>query len=196
MTIDGGEEAGHGDNIRKGYRGLGMEGRDCHVVREEHRTRPGAVSSRSHEAVANVWRRAVACSKSHRDPGFCAIEIAQTGRSVVTGLDISESFVRIARENARHAGVAVDFRHGNASADAVSRRLVRLRRLLSGIQELQRSDRCPRRDPPRPDARRAGLDLRFEEGRVAEEIAAEVRNMHLSPLNAFVHALDVSVRAC
>src|SRR6476660_5967679 len=49
-------------------------------------------------------------------PGFCAIEIARSGRYSVTGLDISESFVGIARENAARAGVAVDFRHGNASA--------------------------------------------------------------------------------
>src|ERR1700733_14201274 len=37
-------------------------------------------------------------------PGFCAIEIARSGRYSVTGLDISESFVRIARANAREAG--------------------------------------------------------------------------------------------
>src|SRR6267142_1205294 len=43
-------------------------------------------------------------------PGFLAIEIAKAGHSV-TGLDISESFVRIALENARKAGVAIDFRH-------------------------------------------------------------------------------------
>ena len=35
-------------------------------------------------------------------PGFCAIEMAKAGYRV-TGLDISESFVRIARENARKA---------------------------------------------------------------------------------------------
>src|SRR5438552_17163849 len=49
-------------------------------------------------------------------PGFLAIEIAKGGRHRVTGLDISESFVRIALENARKAGVVMDFRHGNASA--------------------------------------------------------------------------------
>jgi ubiquinone/menaquinone biosynthesis C-methylase UbiE len=49
-------------------------------------------------------------------PGFLAIEIAKAGRHRVTGLDVSESFVRIAREQASNAGVAVDFRQGNASA--------------------------------------------------------------------------------
>ena len=48
-------------------------------------------------------------------PGFLAIELAHRGLSV-TGLDISNTFVGLARENARREGVAVDFRLGNASA--------------------------------------------------------------------------------
>jgi ubiquinone/menaquinone biosynthesis C-methylase UbiE len=41
--------------------------------------------------------------------------LAQLGPYQVTGLDISHSFVRIARTNATNAGVIVDFRHGDAS---------------------------------------------------------------------------------
>jgi ubiquinone/menaquinone biosynthesis C-methylase UbiE len=48
-------------------------------------------------------------------PGYLAIELARAGHRV-TGLDISRSFVRIAAENAARAGVAVEFRHGNASS--------------------------------------------------------------------------------
>ena len=48
-------------------------------------------------------------------PGYLAIEIAHLGDYRVSGLDISHSFVRIAAENARKAGVSVDFRHGDAS---------------------------------------------------------------------------------
>ncbi|HTX37685.1 MAG TPA: methyltransferase domain-containing protein [Bryobacteraceae bacterium] len=48
-------------------------------------------------------------------PGFLAIELARRGFPV-TGLDISQTFVGIARENARREGVAVDFRLGNAAA--------------------------------------------------------------------------------
>ena len=48
-------------------------------------------------------------------PGYLAIEIAKMGDYRVTGLDISRSFVRIAAENARKAGVSVDFRHGDAA---------------------------------------------------------------------------------
>ena len=48
-------------------------------------------------------------------PGYLAIEIAKMGDYRVSGLDISRSFVRIAAENARKAGVSVDFRHGDAA---------------------------------------------------------------------------------
>jgi len=48
-------------------------------------------------------------------PGYLAIEIAKMGDYRVAGLDISHSFVRIATENARKAGVSVDFRHGDAA---------------------------------------------------------------------------------
>ncbi|HTV04651.1 MAG TPA: methyltransferase domain-containing protein [Acidobacteriaceae bacterium] len=48
-------------------------------------------------------------------PGFISIELARGGRHRVTGLDISHTFIDIARKNAAAAGVSVDFRHGNAS---------------------------------------------------------------------------------
>jgi ubiquinone/menaquinone biosynthesis C-methylase UbiE len=49
-------------------------------------------------------------------PGYLAIELARAGQFRITGLDISRTFVRIAKENARKVGVDVDFRQGNASA--------------------------------------------------------------------------------
>ena len=48
-------------------------------------------------------------------PGYLAIEMARPGRFHVAGLDISRTFVEIATENARHAGVTVDFRQGDAA---------------------------------------------------------------------------------
>ena len=49
-------------------------------------------------------------------PGFFAIELAKLGDFKITGLDISRTFVEIATEKARDAGVQIDFRLGNASA--------------------------------------------------------------------------------
>jgi len=49
-------------------------------------------------------------------PGFFAIELAKLGDFKITGLDISETFVDIATQNAQKAGVNIEFRLGNASA--------------------------------------------------------------------------------
>jgi ubiquinone/menaquinone biosynthesis C-methylase UbiE len=49
-------------------------------------------------------------------PGYFAIELAKLGDYRIKGLDISETFVEIARANAANASVEVDFRRGNASA--------------------------------------------------------------------------------
>ena len=48
-------------------------------------------------------------------PGYLSIELARHGKYQVVGVDISKTFVKMARENARKAGVAVDFRQGSAS---------------------------------------------------------------------------------
>jgi ubiquinone/menaquinone biosynthesis C-methylase UbiE len=48
-------------------------------------------------------------------PGYLAIEMARHGQIHVTGLDISRTFVQIASDRAREAGVAVNFRQGDAA---------------------------------------------------------------------------------
>jgi ubiquinone/menaquinone biosynthesis C-methylase UbiE len=49
-------------------------------------------------------------------PGYLAVELAKLGAFRITGLDISQSMVRIAKENAARAATDIDFRQGNASA--------------------------------------------------------------------------------
>src|SRR5215472_7735109 len=48
-------------------------------------------------------------------PGYFAVELAKLGRNQVTGLDISRTFVEIARRHAFEAGVKVDLRQGDAA---------------------------------------------------------------------------------
>jgi ubiquinone/menaquinone biosynthesis C-methylase UbiE len=48
-------------------------------------------------------------------PGYLAIELAKLTSCRMTGVDISHSFIRIASENARKAGVRIDFTHGDAA---------------------------------------------------------------------------------
>jgi ubiquinone/menaquinone biosynthesis C-methylase UbiE len=119
-------------------------------------------------------------------PGFLAIEIAKAGRHSVTGLDISESFVRIALENARTAGVVVDFRHGNASAmpfpDASFDFVVctaAFKNFSDPVGALNEIHRVLT-----PDGEASIYDLRKDAS--LDEIAAEVRNMRLSAVAAFV----------
>src|SRR6185369_6741873 len=47
-------------------------------------------------------------------PGYFCIELARLGNFQISGLDISKSFVEIARNNAAKAGLKIDFREGNA----------------------------------------------------------------------------------
>jgi ubiquinone/menaquinone biosynthesis C-methylase UbiE len=48
-------------------------------------------------------------------PGYLAIELAKLGDYHIVGVDISKTFVEIARANAREAGVVVEFLQGNVS---------------------------------------------------------------------------------
>jgi ubiquinone/menaquinone biosynthesis C-methylase UbiE len=48
-------------------------------------------------------------------PGYLAVELAKLIDGRITGLDASRSFVRMARENARKAGLRIDFEHGDAA---------------------------------------------------------------------------------
>jgi len=48
-------------------------------------------------------------------PGYLSIEIAKLGDFQITGLDISETMIEIARRNAQEAGADVVFKLGDAS---------------------------------------------------------------------------------
>src|ERR1022692_1956858 len=69
-------------------------------------------SSRCESAASS--RPVAPCSRSRR-PGYFSIELAKLGPYSIAGLDISHTFVELARKKAAKAGVHVDFRQGNAS---------------------------------------------------------------------------------
>ena len=48
-------------------------------------------------------------------PGYLAIELARLERFQVSGLDISHTFVKIASQSAKEAGVIADFHQGDAA---------------------------------------------------------------------------------
>lgn len=102
---------------KKGYRGLPMEG----IVARRY-----AELRRSGSQIDEWRQQAAQLTATLPDgaevlevapgPGYFAIELARLGRFRVTGLDISRTFVDIASENARQAGVSVDFRRGDAAS--------------------------------------------------------------------------------
>jgi ubiquinone/menaquinone biosynthesis C-methylase UbiE len=99
----------------KGYKGIGMEG----PIARWYAAANGKSSSRHDQQVEAVRRRAVKGStilEVAPGPGYLSIALAKTGDYTVTGLDVSETFVHIARAKAAEAGAAVDFRLGNASS--------------------------------------------------------------------------------
>lgn len=97
----------------KPYKGLPMEGP---IARWYARTTAdGREYRRTARAIADRLEPDSTVLEVAPGPGYLAIELARAGSFRVTGLDISRSFVEMARENARRAGVEVDFRHGNAS---------------------------------------------------------------------------------
>jgi len=48
-------------------------------------------------------------------PGYMTIELAKSGNFKITGMDISNTFVKIAKQNAVNSGVEIDFQQGSAS---------------------------------------------------------------------------------
>jgi ubiquinone/menaquinone biosynthesis C-methylase UbiE len=99
----------------KGYKGLGMEGAIARWY--------AGLTKKSLEDFRALARRTAGQIPAEASvlevapgPGYLAIELAKLGDYRITGLDISETFVKIARVNAENAGVRVEFRRGNASA--------------------------------------------------------------------------------
>ncbi len=98
----------------KGYKGLAMEG----VIATWYAKNTGRDRRRFLETAQAVSDRAPAGGRVLEvapGPGYLAIELAKRGYRV-TAVDISRTFVRIVRDNAARAGVAVDVRLGDAAA--------------------------------------------------------------------------------
>ncbi|MFY9747589.1 MAG: methyltransferase domain-containing protein [Acidobacteriaceae bacterium] len=100
--------------MEKAYKGMGMEGS---VARWYEKT-----TRKDYEEYRRLAARFAAGLPEGGDvlevapgPGFLSVEMAKTGRLRVTGLDISKTFVEIARRHADEVGVRVDFQNGNAS---------------------------------------------------------------------------------
>jgi ubiquinone/menaquinone biosynthesis C-methylase UbiE len=170
---------------RKPYKGMAMEGVIARWYARNTRTDMRGFRANADTVTARLRPRARVLEVAP-GPGYLAIEIARRGDFRVSGLDISGTFVRIARDNARSEGFGIDFRQGNAaqmpfadeSFDALVCRSAfkNLTDPLGALDEMHRV--------LAPGATAWIYDLRKEASR--EEIAAEVEAMNLSRVNAWL----------
>jgi ubiquinone/menaquinone biosynthesis C-methylase UbiE len=125
-------------------------------------------------------------------PGYLAIELARLGPFRISGLDVSRSFVRIARENAARAGVEVDFREGDAAAlpfavdtfDFIVCRAA-FKNFSDPAGALREMHRVLR-----PGGRSLIIDMRSDAS--PKSIVDEVAKMHLGRIDAFLTRTTLS----
>jgi ubiquinone/menaquinone biosynthesis C-methylase UbiE len=119
-------------------------------------------------------------------PGYMALELARLGAYHITGLDISNAFVRIAADNARRAGLNINFQHGDVARmpfAAESFDFVTCTAAFKNVPDpVAALDEIHR--VLRPGGHAAIIDMRKDAPR--EAIDREVRDMQLSPLSAVI----------
>lgn len=102
-------------HARKAYKGMAMEG----LIASWY-SQITLKDLKRHKLMAEKLARSIPAGGKVLEiapgPGYFCIELARLGNYGITGLDISRSFVEIARRNAARAGFGIDFRLGNASA--------------------------------------------------------------------------------
>ena len=100
--------------VAKGHKGIGMDGPIA--------TWYARLTSKNIDNYRNYARKVAESAPAGAavlevapGPGYLAIELARLGSYRITGLDISATFVDIARKKAAQAGVDIDFRRGDAA---------------------------------------------------------------------------------
>jgi ubiquinone/menaquinone biosynthesis C-methylase UbiE len=172
---------------QKGYKGLPMEGI---VARWYTRIR------RSGSQIEEWRKQAAQLTGGLPDgadvlevapgPGYFAIEMARLGRFHVTGLDISHTFVGIAKENAQQAGVNVDFHEGDVSSMPFADSSFDLIVCQAAFKNFSRPGKAI--DEMHRVLRDGGTAVIQDMWKDASDAAIreEVNSMQLGPVNAFM----------
>jgi ubiquinone/menaquinone biosynthesis C-methylase UbiE len=118
-------------------------------------------------------------------PGYLAIAMARGGGLSVTGLDISRTFVEIARENAQAAGVDVDFQRGDVAQMPFARGSFDLVVCQAAFKNftLPRSALAEMHRVLRPGGKAVIQDMSGDATHA--DITREVEGMNLGRLNTF-----------
>lgn len=119
-------------------------------------------------------------------PGYFCLELAKLGEFKITGLDISKSFVEIARKNAREAGCKIDFQEGNASAMPFQENTFDFTFCQAAFKNFSEPVKaiCEMYRVLKPNGIAVIADMRRDAS--AEDIDREVRGMGFDPLNRFL----------
>ena len=170
---------------KKPYRGLGMEGK---LAKWYARNTANSMDD-YRRAAAKLAQRLAPASRVLEvapGPGYLAIALAKLGPYVVAGLDISDTFVRLAADNAKKAHVDVDFRRGDAAAmpfaDGVFDAIVCRAAFKNFTEPLKSLDEMHR-------VLRAGgsaLIVDLDKNATPAQIADAVVNMRLGPINGWI----------
>ena len=152
-------------NRDKPYKGIGMEGRIATWYADNTRKTMAEYRSLADRLASDLPGNSRVLEVAP-GPGYLAIALAERGAFQVVGLDISKSFVEIARENARKEAARVDFRHGDASAMPFPDGAFDFIVLPGCIQELRAARRGVERDVQGGQARGPRPHRRSEQERV------------------------------
>ena len=169
----------------KAYKGIGMEGGVARWYDKTTRRDLPEFKALARK-VAGTLVSGAKVLEIAPGPGFFAIELAKIGKYQITGLDISKTFVDIAKRNARQEHVAVDFRQGNASAIPLpegSFDFVLCRAAFKNFSDPVGAFREMRR-VLKPEGRALVIDLRKDVGK--KSLDSYIRGLKAGALNAFM----------
>lgn len=167
----------------KGYKGLGMEGGIARWYAKFTRKSLPEFQQLA-QRMAETLPSGARVLEVAPGPGYFCIALAKFGKFEITGLDVSKTFVEIARNNAREAAVPVDFQQGNASQMAFANDrfdLILCRAAFKNFSEPVRALGEMRR-VLRPGGRAVIIDLRRDAPQ--EEIDRYIDAMKVGMVNA------------
>ena len=167
----------------KGYKGLGMEGGIARWYAKLTRKSLPEFEQLAQRMAASLPSGARVLDVAP-GPGYFSVALAKLGNFEITGLDVSKTFVEIARNNAKEAGVSVDFQQGNASRTPFANDrfdLVLCRAAFKNFSEPVRALGEMRR-VLRPGGRAVIIDLRRDTPQ--QEINRHIDAMNVGAVNA------------
>ena len=172
-------------SARKPYRGISMEGGlatwYAKITRKDLVEFERLAQELAKDLPANARMLEIAPG-----PGYLSVALAKLGPFKITGLDISESFVRMASEYAKREGVVARFIHGSASdiplEDGMFDLIVCRAAFKNFSEPLKALNEMHR--VLRPGGRALIIDLRKDAS--WEEVAAYVDGLHISRANTWM----------